>query len=142
LNPTIPKYFGVAKPISFQSVQKEGRFKRHSTMRCRIAGRAWKVDIETMKRSRSDTPILREDAGSKERIRANRRPATGNADALANGLLRDAAREAGLFQRSALGHLDHKDWSNRVRADGQRLIDLLRDMGFSPTDNNPATLAQ
>lgn len=47
-------------------------------------------------------------------------------------LLREAAREAGLFQRSVMGHLDHEGWSSRVLADGQRLADLLSEMGFSP----------
>jgi hypothetical protein len=93
-----------------------------------------------MKRSRPDISVVREDL--RERPRAARRQVIADADSLANGLLRDAAREAGLFQRSALGHLDHKDWSNRVRADGQRLIDLLRDMGFSPSDAGNAKLAQ
>lgn len=48
-------------------------------------------------------------------------------------LLRDAVREAGLFQRSVLGHLDHKEWRDRVRADGQRLVDLLAQIGFQPS---------
>ncbi|WP_404482099.1 hypothetical protein [Novosphingobium sp. BL-52-GroH] len=50
-------------------------------------------------------------------------------------LLRDAVREAGLFQRSVLGHLDHNGWVDRVQADGQRLIDLLAEIGFVPSDN-------
>ena len=49
-------------------------------------------------------------------------------------LLRDAVREAGLFQRSVLGHLDHKEWQDRVRADGQRLMDLLAEIGFQPSE--------
>ncbi|PNU05618.1 hypothetical protein [Novosphingobium guangzhouense] len=55
-------------------------------------------------------------------------------DALSARLLRDAVREAGLFQRSVLGHLDHKEWRDRVFADGQRLIDLLATIGFRPSD--------
>lgn len=53
------------------------------------------------------------------------------------GLLRSAACEAGLFQRSALGHLDHKTWMSRVMADGQRLTDLLWEMGFTPATAEP-----
>jgi len=52
--------------------------------------------------------------------------------ALPTPVLRDAARTAGMFQRSVLGHLDHKEWLGRVRADGQKLIDLLTEMGFTP----------
>lgn len=55
-------------------------------------------------------------------------------DALSARLLRDAVREAGLFQRSVLGHLDHKEWRDRVCADGQRLIDLLSKIGFQPSE--------
>lgn len=56
---------------------------------------------------------------------------------LSGKLLKEAAREAGLFQRSVLGLMDHKDWTNRVSADGQRLVDLLHDMGFMPSDDRP-----
>lgn len=93
-----------------------------------------------MNRTRPEQPMMAENL--KERPSTARRQSSGDADAAANRLLRDAAREAGLFQRSALGHLDHKDWSNRVRADGQRLVNLLRDMGFSPTDSGTAKLTQ
>jgi hypothetical protein len=33
-----------------------------------------------------------------------------------------------------LGHLDHKEWRDRVRADGQRLMDLLAEIGFRPSE--------
>ncbi|WP_156370316.1 hypothetical protein [Novosphingobium sp. Leaf2] len=56
---------------------------------------------------------------------------------ISTGLLRSAACEAGLFQRSALGHLDHKTWMSRVMADGQRLTDLLWEMGFTPATSEP-----
>ncbi|MEZ0133250.1 MULTISPECIES: hypothetical protein [Novosphingobium] len=59
---------------------------------------------------------------------------TVDADAVPAALLRDAVREAGLFQRSVLGHLDHKEWRDRVRADGQRLMDLLAEIGFRPSE--------
>lgn len=48
-------------------------------------------------------------------------------------LLGDSVRAAGQFQRSALGHIDHEHWLERLRADGQRLVDLLTQMGFSPS---------
>lgn len=51
-------------------------------------------------------------------------------------MLQNATREAGAFQRSALGHIEHRDWLDRVRADGQRLTDLLREMGFIPTERS------
>jgi hypothetical protein len=57
---------------------------------------------------------------------------TEEAQLLSVRLLREAAGGAGSFQRSVVGHLDHGDWLNRVRADGQRLIDLLSEMGFHP----------
>ncbi|KMS52949.1 hypothetical protein V474_25310 [Novosphingobium barchaimii LL02] len=55
-------------------------------------------------------------------------------DAVPPHLLRDTARTAGMFQRSVLGHMDHKEWLGRVRADGQRLMDLLSEMGFNPSE--------
>lgn len=111
------------------------------SVQCRaIVAGSLKLDIETMNRSRPEQPMVPEDL--KDLPRVARRPVAVDADAAANHLLRDAAREAGLFQRSALGHLDHKDWSNRVRADGQRLINLLCDMGFSPSDTSGAKLTQ
>ncbi|HUD94586.1 hypothetical protein [Sphingobium sp.] len=47
-----------------------------------------------------------------------------------SSLLLEAARSAGTFQRSALGHLEHPEWSARVKADGQHLADVLLAMGF------------
>ena len=47
-------------------------------------------------------------------------------------LLLEATRVAGAFQRSALGHLDHHEWADRVETDGQRLINVLVKMGFKP----------
>lgn len=106
---------------------------------------AWEVDIDTMNRTRRETLLPREDVPVKERGAvpldaarpsgiAARRAIGADAELFSGPLLRNAAREAGLFQRSVLGHLDHKDWVNRVRADGQHLIDLLSEMGFSPSD--------
>jgi hypothetical protein len=93
------------------------------------------VSIETVKRSHRDIRPARQSAPAIERARLVRRDEDGRprADRLPPRLLRDAAREAGLFQRSVLGHLDHEAWVNRVRADGQRLADLLWEMGFSPS---------
>jgi hypothetical protein len=85
-----------------------------------------------MDRSRRDSLTLRDGKLVKTR---EVRQQTETADAPSTLLLRTAAREAGLFQRSVLGHLDHHDWLNRVRNDGQRLTDLLRDMGFIPSDD-------
>lgn len=50
-------------------------------------------------------------------------------------MLADSVRAAGQFQRSALGHMDHEHWLARVRTDGQKLIDLLAQMGFSPSED-------
>lgn len=47
-------------------------------------------------------------------------------------VLLEATRAAGAFQRSALGYLDHHEWSDRVRSDGQRLINVLTEIGFQP----------
>ncbi|MYL98244.1 hypothetical protein GR702_10750 [Novosphingobium sp. FGD1] len=62
-----------------------------------------------------------------ERDRAKRERA-----AIPVSLLLEATRTAGMFQRSALGHLDHHAWLDRVQSDGQRLIDVLSQMGFRP----------
>lgn len=64
-------------------------------------------------------------------------PTTSEVEQPSSKLLRDAVREAGLFQRSVLGHLDHKGWLDRVQADGQRLIDLLAEIGFVPSEEGP-----
>jgi hypothetical protein len=53
------------------------------------------------------------------------------------GLLLDATRTAGMFQRSALGHLDHHAWLDRVQSDGQKLMDVLSQMGFRPRTDRP-----
>lgn len=45
-------------------------------------------------------------------------------------LLAQAARTAGLFQRSALGHLEHPDWHSRFEADGKALAEALGALGF------------
>lgn len=58
-------------------------------------------------------------------------PKSGRGDkAIPVSLLLEATRTAGMFQRSALGHLDHHAWLDRVQSDGQRLIDVLTQMGF------------
>ncbi len=87
------------------------------------------MDINTLNRNNGKTPAPRVVAP----LVAEPKPV--EADALNARLLRDAVREAGLFQRSVLGHLDHKEWRDRVRMDGQRLIDLLAEIGFSPSLN-------
>lgn len=73
------------------------------------------------------------------RVEAERAPIRRQVsdDTISPHLLRDTARAAGMFQRSVLGHLDHKEWLGRVRADGQRLMDLLSEMGFTPSEPRP-----
>lgn len=85
------------------------------------------MDIETINRSLAAGPI----AAVSRRAPLAVKPV--EVAELSPTLLRDAVREAGLFQRSVLGHLDHKEWRDRVRADGQRLIDLLAEIGFRPS---------
>jgi hypothetical protein len=86
------------------------------------------VDINTLNRNHGQTPAKRTVAP----LVAEPKPV--EAEVLNARLLRDAVREAGLFQRSVLGHLDHKEWRDRVRLDGQRLIDLLSEIGFTPSN--------
>lgn len=57
---------------------------------------------------------------------------TERAKQISPAQVREASRAAGQFQRSALGHLNHQGWSDRMRCDGQRLMDLLIEMGFTP----------
>lgn len=59
-------------------------------------------------------------------------PSGKRAEAIPAPLLLEATRVAGMFQRSVLGHLDHHEWLDRVGKDGQRLIDVLAQMGFVP----------
>jgi hypothetical protein len=97
------------------------------------------VDIETKHRSHQNGPHLREGARltrsfpPRREHRVGLAPMTEEAQLLSIRLLREVAGSAGSFQRSVVGHLDHGDWLNRVRTDGQRLIDLLSEMGFNPS---------
>lgn len=96
------------------------------------------MEIKALDRSRGDT-APRRDTSPVERaaiaqLASNPVPANLDADVASARLLRDAVREAGLFQRSVLGHLDHKEWRDRVRMDGQRLVDLLAEIGFRPSE--------
>ncbi|MEE4451634.1 hypothetical protein [Novosphingobium resinovorum] len=98
------------------------------------------MNTDTLNR-RPDTTPPRRDAIAKERTAVVRLVPEISAreldtDGFSARMLRDAVREAGLFQRSVLGHLDHQEWRDRVRADGQRLIDLLSEIGFRPTRQN------
>ncbi|GEM_PF-2705259 len=82
---------------------------------------------------------IRSVALPEERIAARREKGEGSV--LQVRLLAEAVRAAGQFQRSALGHMDHENWLDRVKSDGQRLADLLKQMGFTPnTDrSSPGT---
>lgn len=98
------------------------------------------MDVNTKNRSPLDTRAPLPDTAIKPRPfpprrehRAGLRPLTEEAQLLSIRLLREASGAAGSFQRSVVGHVDHGDWLNRVRADGQRLIDLLYEMGFNPS---------
>jgi len=100
------------------------------------------LDINVVNASRTDRSLPREATVVTEMPRMARRVAHDGPAPLSTALLRAAAREAGLFQRSVLGHLDHHDWSNRVHADAQRLTDLLQDMGFRPSEGRVNKLRQ
>ena len=87
--------------------------------------------------------------GNGQRAERTPRPSVGQvqkdlarSDSFAGGsssLLLEAARDAGTFQRSALGHLEHPEWLARLRADGRRLADVLLAMGFvASTGASPA----
>ncbi|MFK4871836.1 hypothetical protein [Novosphingobium sp. ZW T3_23] len=84
------------------------------------------MDIQAKLRSRVSVVAVPEQAAS------NRRPRR-DTPVLQVRLLGDSVRAAGQFQRSALGHMDHENWLERVLDDGQRLVDLLVQMGFTPS---------
>ncbi|WP_134095512.1 hypothetical protein [Novosphingobium sp. PhB55] len=94
-----------------------------------------KVDIYAGPRSHVARPASREDESLGKQGRSD-------AAVLQVHLLGDSVRAAGQFQRSALGHMDHENWIERVRADGQRLMDLLSQMGFSPNSSGSARTSE
>ncbi|AXB79043.1 hypothetical protein [Novosphingobium sp. P6W] len=45
-------------------------------------------------------------------------------------LLEQATRAAGMFQRSALGYLDHSDCRARLEVDAMSIVEIMAAMGF------------
>lgn len=103
-----------------------------------------RVDTAETSRTRTPDPALREpqpfvavsqlEGSADGTLTQQRRREQGERDqpAIPVSLLLEATRTAGMFQRSALGHLDHHAWLDRVQSDGQKLIDVLAQMGFHP----------
>lgn len=57
-------------------------------------------------------------------------------------VLREAARAASSFQRSAYGYTQYAEWERRLRADAQRLVNVLEELGFKPSPQRSAALQQ
>jgi hypothetical protein len=93
------------------------------------------VDTAETSRTRTPDPALREpqpfvavsqlEGSADGTLTQQRRREQGERDqpAIPVSLLLEATRTAGMFQRS---------WLDRVQSDGQKLIDVLAQMGFHP----------
>jgi hypothetical protein len=117
------------------------RYTLPTKLTVQIDGSFGSRNVDTFKAGPSNMGMI-EQIGEREPPARSRHVSAGVTSAIsrlepaepriARSVLLEATRAAGAFQRSALGHLDHHEWSDRVRSDGQRLINVLTEIGFQP----------